>query len=259
MTWLGILALSVFGIIWVISSIADGISKAARARQTKVALQAERDPEYKERFVLKAQTIFDRNCDIIEKHATNYVTATSRRYGRHRLQDEVRDCINEICIVEKHTDIQPNYTYLSTWRERAPVEWKQLSEQIEQYFAERYRQATLLESRISQTLSRLRTISAERFDPLLWRKVIKRDGAPPIVVDDIPAILTPNAHPWTETETALITYDGTYKTFPSVSSNIENAALQELNKEIAAHTHITNSFPMMWRHMSKTNAFSRSC
>lgn len=160
--------------------------------------------------------------------------------AQYYIENHTRDCINQIALAENRADIYPDYEYLSQWKLKAPIEWQELATKIELMFrdkqqdlikieeenrtrkqllekerAEKERKKRLerweqeetikeIEKNVRRYRSEFHEIRAGRKEPSLLRKILKRKEKGDISIEDIPLILSPDLHSWTESEEELI-------------------------------------------------------
>lgn len=222
--------LIVIGIGWLIIKAFEGASDTAASYKKKQDFKREKDEKYKDRVIDTSKDLFERNRDIISKFEDK-ISSSSYRY--YYLENETRDCINEICIAEGRSDIQPSYKYLSNWRTSAPKEWVELSQKIEKVFSDRQKALREVDTKISSTQSKLNALKSKRQNPTDIQKVSKRVGKGSLAIEDIAKILTPDATPWIEKEAEIIGFNGTYKEFPRFESEVKSSAVKQLNQEIS--------------------------
>ncbi len=231
-----ILILIVIGIIWLFAKASDGVSGVGSTVKKKLQFNEERDKKYKERNIDLSKSLFDRNIDIIknfERKITSSGNSYSfRSYRDHYIENETRDCINEICLAENRNDIRPLSKYLSTWITSAPREWAELAKQIEKVFNDRKTELVNVEARINVIARSLRDLRSEKKNPSVIRNIEKTDSYEVISIEDLQEIITPDAITWSEIEKDLMSYDGTYKKFPNLEVKFEYVPVDKLNRDI---------------------------
>lgn len=121
-------------IIKMFEGISDSISSANNSKEKKEKFNEERNKKYLNRIIDQSKDLYERNIDIIEAFERNVSTSTFKYYY---IENQTRDCINEICLAENRNDIKPSYAYLSTWLNNAPQEYRALSSKIEKLFKDR--------------------------------------------------------------------------------------------------------------------------
>ena len=130
-------------IIWVVFKISretsNAISGTASKKKQEEEFKTERSEKYSTRIIDTSSSLFERNKDIIDGFSKNLLRSISK-YKFYQIDNITRDCINEICLAEERNDIRPNYEYLSNWKNKAPSDWVELSEQIKHFFSERKEQ-----------------------------------------------------------------------------------------------------------------------
>lgn len=196
------------------------------------------------------KSLFKRNADIIEKYK-NKITIFSIHY--YYIDNETRDCINEICLAENKQGISPGSTYLSSWRDSAPSQWVELSDQIKETFLKKQRDLeelekkaeqdrldrsrTLreLEKRINQTDLELCKLISQKSDPSQIQEIHKKDSNKNICINEISAILTPNKCSWQEKEKDLINIRPSCSNYPLFSSDLKSHLVIALNKKITQY------------------------
>jgi len=222
-------------IVWIISKASEGVSDVSSSIKKKQSFNDERNKKYKDRVVDTALSLFERNQDIIqdfESRITNSNYGSYRSYRSYYIENETRDCVNEICLAEGRMDIQPSSSYLSSWIGSAPAEWAQLARQIEQTFNNRKQKLSQLDTEISEVKSTLQRHKSNKESPSKIRKIAKRDYEKDICIEIVEDILSPNNTTWSDKEKKLVDYQGTYKKFPIFVTELDHSAISGLNKEI---------------------------
>lgn len=248
MQWLIIIGI---GLIWLIVKIFESISDSATAYQNSKKLKEEREEKYGGRTIDASKTLFERNADIIEQFADKIRLNNS--YSRHSyyyLDNETRDCINELCTAENRYDIMPGSSYLSSWRSSAPAEWVKLAEQIESKFKKKQaelqdaiqqkeREKRVREENANQLEREIRKVKkdfdyrkSKRVEPSSLRKITQRKERGDIDIEDIEKILTPEKDTWTNQETGFISLQEPPKHFPLFEGGGKSASAFGLNEEI---------------------------
>lgn len=227
--------LIIIGIVWLFSKASSGVSNAGSSLKNKQLFNDERNKKYKDRLVDTSKSLFERNKDIIkdfENKITNNDYRSYRSYRNYYIENETRDCINEICLAEGRMDIKPSSNYLSSWINTAPKDWAELAKQIEQVFNSRKQKLSQIESEISDAKNKLQRHKNNLENPEKLRKIKKRDYEKNIDIEEVSSILTPNNKTWVEKEKDLINYDGKYTKFPTFTTELDNKSIKELNIEI---------------------------
>ncbi len=227
--------LIIIGIVWVISKASEGASNVSASIEKKRTFNDERNRKYKERFIDPSKSLFQRNQDIIsafESKITNHDYRSYRSYTNYYIENETRDCINEICLAEGRMDIQPSSAYLSNWISSAPKEWVELARQIEQVFSNRKQKLSQLDSEISDVKKKLQSQKSNKESPSKVRKIAKRDFEKNVCIDEVEDILTPNNLTWSDKEKNIINYEGKYKKFPIFVNELDHSSISGLNREI---------------------------
>lgn len=268
MQWL---ILGVIGIGWVIFKIIEGISDASTASANRRKMQAELSQKYGNRSVDRSKSLFERNVDIIHSfeskikaHSTESSYSYRRRYssGSYYIENETRDCINEVAVAEGNFSARPNSAYLSNWRSTVPKDWVQLSEQIEALFRQKQKQLLDEERRIQEaraeeqrrldeekrrikhendrvkdverqvgrTLSTINSRIANKVDPLALRNVSKRGGKSEFLIEDLSKILRSNESNWMDNRGGSEARD--IVPFPRFETDVKLASVEELNQKI---------------------------
>jgi HJR/Mrr/RecB family endonuclease len=226
MSWL-IIGLVI--VVWIISQISDAFSSGATQAQKKRELEAERD-KYKDREIDASQNLFERNIDIIEKFEQTITSYSG--YRSYYIENETRDCINEICLAENRLDLRPAYSYLSNWRSNAPQDWVELSRQIEEIFRARKQNIEELERKINNVRKELEKAKNNHQHPTSIQTVNQKNGNGSLLIESLSLILKPNETTWSDKEKTTQEFDGTVKEFPEFKSNIKYNSIDALNREI---------------------------
>src|SRR5437868_1279708 len=92
-----ILILILVGIGWVFVKIVEGVSSTQSSYKKQKELEEERAIKFKDRLIDRSKNLFERNKDIVERFEKR-LDATS--YRSYYIENETRDCINEICLAE---------------------------------------------------------------------------------------------------------------------------------------------------------------
>lgn len=247
MQWLILISI---GVIWIIYKIFEVISDSATEYQNSKKLKEEREKKYGGRAIDTSKTLFERNADIIEQFADKIRLNNSySRYSYYYLDNETRDCINEICTAENRHDIMPGSSYLSTWRSSAPVEWVKLAEQIENRFekkqaelqdakqkehekCEREEKARQLERELIRVEKDFDYRKSQRVEPSSLRKITQRKERGDIDIEDVGKILTSEKDTWASQEAGFISLKEPPKHFPLFEGGDKSAAAFALNEEI---------------------------
>jgi HJR/Mrr/RecB family endonuclease len=244
----------VVGIGWVFLKGIEGVSSVNDGYKKNQALREERAAKYGTRVIDSTKGLFERNLDIILSFESK-IPATSPRtssysrrgysYQDHYLENETRDCINEIALAENKPSVRPNTAYFSNWRVSAPKDWKDLGDAILKRFEERQkhlqqveqqkqlayqegqRKAAALEAQISSARKTLSNRLSKRRDPLSIREVTKRNSSETFTVEDLAKILTANQTTWVESLEQKLSQ----LSAPSKLSLLEN---DDANKTVAA-------------------------
>lgn len=235
MSWL-IIGLVV--VVWIISQISDAFSSSATQAQKKRELEAERD-KYRDREIDTSQSLFERNIDVIEKFE-QAITSYSG-YRSYYIENETRDCINEICLAENRLDLRPAYSYLSNWRSTAPQDWVELSRQIEEVFRTRKQNVEELEKKINNTRRDFEKVKNNHQHPTSIQNVNPKNGNGSLLIENLSLILKPNETTWSDKEKTTLEFDGTVKEFPEFKTSIQHNSVDLLNREIRNFNKALNS------------------
>lgn len=212
--------------IWLLVKIVEFFS----GNSSKASTNIDRS-KYTDRHIDPNKTLFERNGDIIGKFKSQ-ITNRTYTYNSHYIENETRDCINEICLAENKLNIRPGYTYLSTWRLNAPDDWVKLSRQIEQLFEERRLHIQKIEEDVRKVSQELRSQQAKRVKPVTIQEIKKTGKTGQITLDDIPAMLKINGISWANKESSIIKLEGTSNKFQRFDSTEKTAIIKDLNKSI---------------------------
>lgn len=223
--------LGIFLIIWLIGKISDSYGS-----KKTFQVQNQRS-KYDGRILDENLSLFERNIDIIAAFEKKIISNPSYR-SYYYLENETRDCINEICHAENRLDIRPDYDYLSTWKGRAPAEWVELSRQIQQVFRERQTNLTMIESEVAKTRNDLNIRQKSYTHPQEVLQIKQYKASRPVELYDIMKFLSPNKTPWCNKEGNLIGLSDIEKPFPLFKFKIENGLVNSLNNEIHSFNRI---------------------
>jgi restriction system protein len=124
MQWV-IITLLIVG--WILLKVFEAVYESNSNFQKSAATKKIAAEKFPDRKIDSSLDLYERNKDIIEKHLES-VSLRSSRF--HYVDDATRDCINEICLAERQTNLSPEYKYLSSWISQAPKEWVELAERI---------------------------------------------------------------------------------------------------------------------------------
>lgn len=282
------------GIIWVIGAILGAISKGVSSVSTSLQgstdFRQKRDAKYATRVIDYSKTLLERNADIIEifkgKIKANAPSTSSYssygRYGRRNyssapagnyyIENETRDCLNEIALAENSFRLYPDKEYLSIWKPKAPKDWQDLASKIETDF--RYKQQEIKEQEarlkakqqaeederaekakklrqeqweqektmqeternVKRYMAEFNKAKNDKADPSLLKKIQRRKEKGDLLIEDIPLILGTDLHPWSELEAEIIAKPHQTKPFPLFSSpkeaDFKLASIFVLNQEI---------------------------
>lgn len=222
-------------IFWIFSKISDGISDVSSKNKARRDFEDERNNKYGNREIDLSKSLLERNTDIIN----DYANKIRNDYYRHYyLENETRDCINEICLAEHRADIRPGHKYLSDWQTSAPADWVELSNEIKNIFSDRQRKLGEIETKISKTESELNLVKNKHRNPLDLQKLEKRDAKESFCIEEIKNILTPNKISWSEREKAAMNFNGNYDKFPKFTSEIKSRNVRELNEKIEDYNNL---------------------
>ncbi len=163
-------------VIWAITVV---ISDFYSKREESKKIKSEFNKKYPNRITNKDLSLFERNKDIIDKYLRGVINSNHSYY----IDNITRDCLNDICIAEKRGDIRPNTSYLSTWKNNAPEEWRELSMQIKNIFLskkEKLEEKSRLKKEKEQkdrivALSKKYRDLIEQFNEVAYRKVTSID------------------------------------------------------------------------------------
>ena len=229
MTWLVILIVL---IVLIIGWISDVFSQWDKGKKEKQNFENRRNQKYANRNTDINLILFDRNLDIIEQFAVSI--RNSHSYNQYYMQNQVRDCLNEICLAENRADLAPQHDYLSVWRNKANPEWLLLSNQIQEVFENRKNQLNRLEEKIQNARLKLNNRKETRKNPLEMREIHESSAKRPIELSDISLILTPNNPAWFEKELILSEFlepDNDFSLF-EVDTEEDFELAEKLNKDI---------------------------
>lgn len=248
------------GVLWLIGQAFEGASQVssniATRNREREAFKTKRDTEYNDRVVDTTKNLFERNRDIISKFESKVKTnppethsSSYGRYGRryrsysspdsYYIENLTRDCLNEIALAENNFAVYPNATYLSNWRLSAPIEWNNLSEEIEKTL--RLKQTNLkteenereeLKREIARIDDVLKARVAKRKDPLSARKTQTRHEKEAMLVEDLEEILNPNPLKWSDEVAEYINTKTTVNKFPELDEWIDDKSYQALKDRI---------------------------
>ncbi len=227
-----IAVLIIIGIIYLIFKAFEGASNVASSVQNNKKLQEERGQKFGDRVIDTTKSLFDRNVDIIKKYAEKIDPDSYRSYY---IENLTRDCINEICLAENNTAIQPGYSYLSRWKDNASSEWIALANQIEEYFEKAKRKHKEEKAKLYKSQSDFKKIVSEKITPRKFREITKRIGHGDIYLKHIDLILHSNVESWESKEQHLIKKQFISQPFSTFNSTISSSEIKRFNKEIAEY------------------------
>jgi len=227
-----IVILIIIGIIYLIFKAFEGVSDAVSSAQNNKKLQKEHNEKFGNREIDTSKSLFDRNIDIIKEYAEKIDPESYRSYY---LENLTRDCINEICLAENKTSIQPGYAYLSSWKSNASSEWVTLASQIEDYFEKAKRKHKEEKSKLYNAQSDFKKIVSEKKSPKKFREITKHIGHGDIYFNHIDTILTSNVGSWESKEQHLIKKQFALQPFQTFSSATTSNEVKRFNKEIAEY------------------------
>ncbi len=177
MQWL-VLGVIIIGwiLIKIYESVSEGISSSNRNIEQKRKFEEERLSKYSERSIDLSRNLYERNQDIIKKYEKNISSHSSRYYY---IENETRDCINEICLAENKSNLRPGSSYLSSWVTNAPEEYKELANAIKKLFSDKQRNLKEFEAqehkletkRNFEKLQHKYSELIEQFNDVAYRKV----------------------------------------------------------------------------------------
>ncbi len=256
------------GIGWVIVKMFEGISNVSIASQNRKKLKEERKIKYGNRKVDTTKSLFERNVDIIRVYKTKIRTQSTQSYssGNYYIENQTRDCINEIGLAEENFSARSNSAYLSKWRSSAPKEWVKLSEQIEEVFRDQQKRLIAeeraiqiaqeneakkkneeqerierkgreerdrlknTERQIDRNIATINSRLSNRIDPLVIRNMNKRGSRGNILIEDLSKILRLNTKTWLDHKNSINIDD--LSPFPKFETDLKLSSVDELNKKI---------------------------
>lgn len=225
-----VVILIIIGIIYLIFKAFEGVSNTVSNVQDNKKLQEERNKKFGNRVIDTSRSLFDRNLDIIKKYAEKIEPDSYRSYY---IENLTRDCINEICLAENSTSIQPGYSYLSTWKSSANNEWVALATKIEDFLEKTKRKLKEEQGKLYSAQSDFKKIVSEKKPPKKFREIAKHSGYGDIYLKHIEATLTPNVEAWKSKEQHLIKKQFIPQPFQAFDSSISSNEVRRFNKEIA--------------------------
>ncbi|QQS59248.1 restriction endonuclease [Candidatus Peregrinibacteria bacterium] len=256
MTQIAILV--IIGIIYLIFKIFEGISDAFSSSQDNRKVLEERNEKFGNRQIDTSKSLFERNLDIIQSYA-NKINADSYLY--YYLDNQTRDCINEICLAENQMSIKPGHAYLSTWENTAPQEWVTLSIQIKNYFRDEQNRLKDEGREINKAQSDFEKIISAKKSPKKFREINKRSGHGDIYLEQVNSILILSTQTWHDKEQLLIKkqFIPQHFPFPSESTTFAGEVFnkkitafnQEIERETAEHQKNAKFFEKLRKGFSK--------
>src|SRR6516164_9785140 len=82
---IGIVAVIIYGIVWVLAKVSEGASSVSNSFKQNQAFREKRSKTYPHRVIDTSKTLFQRNGDIIASFANKIVARPSENHGyRHR-------------------------------------------------------------------------------------------------------------------------------------------------------------------------------
>lgn len=224
MSWVVII---IVGVLWLIGQL----SSSSTDKVDKQELEEAKN-KYKNRRIDKTVTLFERNLDIIEQFKKKIVNNPTYYRANYYIENETRDCINEICLAESKLNLRPNSSYLSSWQNTAPTEWVELSRQVENVFRKKQQEIAKFEYEIAETSRELEDRKTKHQDPIEFKEIHQLNGRGEIIIDDIREILQPNAITWIKRETEILNYNEKITEFPSIKTETKKEVVQSLNNRI---------------------------
>lgn len=104
MSWI---VLILIAIVWLIVKASEGVSKTRTGLKKRQDFSDERNKKFPYREIDSSKNLFERNRDIISRFETKIsahsYSGYSRRhhsYQNYHIENETRDCINDICLAE---------------------------------------------------------------------------------------------------------------------------------------------------------------
>lgn len=224
-----VVILIIIGIIYLIFKAFEGVSNTVSNVQDNKKLQEERNKKFGDRAIDTSRSLFDRNLDIVKKYAEKIEPDS---YMSYYIENLTRDCINEICLAENSTSIQPGYSYLSTWKSSANDEWLALATKIENFLEKTKRKLKEEQGKLYRAQSDFKKIVSEKKSPKKFREIAKHSGHGDIYLKHIEATLTPNVEAWKSKEQHLIKKQFIPQPFQAFNSSISLNEVRRFNKEI---------------------------
>lgn len=227
-----IVVLVIIGLIWVIFKIFESISNSISENKQNNILQSQRNEKYWNRQIDTSKSLFDRNFDIIQSFWEKIEPDSYRSYY---IENLTRDCINEICLAENKTSIQPWYKYLNEWKRNINNDWLNLANQIESYLQNTKNKLRELTNKISKERNKLQELIKQKISPKDLKNIYEQKANRNIFLYDIESILSNRSNFWQDTENLIIEkkiIPEYFQLFPQFESHKE---ITILNKEIAKY------------------------
>ncbi len=224
-----LVVLIIIAIVYVVFKAFEGTTKAVSGIQNHKKFQDERNQKFNNRKIDTSKDLFDRNFDIIQKFAEKIEIDSYRSYYIDNL---TRDCINEICLAENQTSIQPGHSYLSTWKSTASNEWATLAKQIMDCFEKTKQQLRDIMGKLRKAQADLKELILEKIPPKKYREIVKQFGSGDIFLENIDLVLSPSLDSWENKEQQLINKKLIPQIFPTFVSSVSVNEIKKFNQEV---------------------------
>lgn len=247
-----ILILIIIGIIYITVKAFEGVSDVIYSTQNNKKLQEEYVKKFGNREIDTSKSLFDRNLDIISKYAKKIDPDSYRVYY---IENLTRDCINEICLAENKTSIQPGSSYLSNWKNNISGEWITLANQIEDYFEKAKQKYNEEKSKFRKAQFDFEKAVSERKPPKQFREIKKYIELGDIYLEYIDKLLLLNAESWASKEQRLINKEFIPQPFQTFETEIVSNEVKQFNKKVIEYNkEINEEFA---EHKENSNFFKK--